>query len=436
MERHASCAVATALADRAPAAVLVGYSGGVDSSVLLHALAAQPQQRAVGLRALHVHHGLHRDADRWAAHCRNFCQQLGVTLEIVRVRVEHDAGLGVEGAARAARRAAFAQALQPQEWLALAHHRDDQAETFLLRALRASGPDGLAAIRPLRAFAAGTLWRPLLQLPRAQLLSYALTHALSWTDDPSNAELDYDRNFLRHQVLPLLRQRWPHADAALARSAALSAEASELLAQQDAARLPSLLDDHGALDLQALRGEPEGSRGRLLRLWVARHHAPPLPAQGVAVIQAELACDDADRETCFAWNGVQIRRWRQHLYLLPPAAAWPADWQQQWDGSTALALPDGGCLQLQGTSGFAQPLSIRARRGGERITLPGRRHSHALKHLLQSAAIPPWQRSAMPLLFAGDTLLAAADRIISGALQHWLDSHGACLQWTAGQTVR
>ncbi|WP_108846048.1 tRNA lysidine(34) synthetase TilS, partial [Xanthomonas fragariae] len=171
-----------------PGPVLIAFSGGIDSGVLLHLLATTPRYCDTGLRALHVHHGLHADADAWAAHCLRACDALQIPLQIVRVQVARDSGLGLEAAARNARHAACAQALAPGEWLALAHHRDDQAETFLLRALRASGPDGLAAMRAQRPFANGMLWRPLLANGRADVLAYALAHGLQWIEDPSNAD--------------------------------------------------------------------------------------------------------------------------------------------------------------------------------------------------------------------------------------------------------
>ncbi len=413
------------------APLLVGYSGGLDSTVLLHWLASSPVQRARGLAALHVHHGLHPEADAWSRHCQSACDALGVPLRIARVQVPRDAGEGLEAAARHARHAAFAEHLAPGQWLALAHHLDDQAETFLLRALRASGPDGLAAMAAQRPFAAGTLWRPLLEVPRQDLLAYAHERRLAWIDDPGNERLEHDRNFLRHRVLPLLRERWPHASAALARSATLSGEAAGLLAAGEAAALAGLLDAQGALDLEGLRAQPSPLRSRLLRRWVAGRHAPALPAQGVAALEAELAHAGPDRQMRFAWRDVEIRRWRQRLYLLRPARAWPPDWRAAWDGALPLSLPDGGTLALLGPAPlrFEHPLQVRARRGGERILLPGRAHSHALKHLLQEADLPPWQRLAMPLLFDGDTLLAAGDGIVSAHLRAWLDARAARLAW-------
>ncbi|WP_115047398.1 tRNA lysidine(34) synthetase TilS [Xanthomonas arboricola] len=414
-----------------PGPVLVAYSGGMDSSALLHLLAASPGYRKTGLRAVHVHHGLHADADAWAAHCQRQCDALQVPLQVARVQVARDSGLGLEAAARQARHAAFAQALASGEWLALAHHRDDQAETFLLRALRASGPDGLAAMRAQRPFAAGMLWRPLLEHARAAVLAYAQAQGLQWIEDPSNADARHDRNFLRTQLMPVLRQRWPQAAEALARSAQLSADASDLLLQEDSVRLPGLLTATGALDLRVLRAQPAARRPRLLRAWVSAAQAPPLPAQGVAALEQEIDDDAPDRQACFAWQQVQVRRWRQCLYLLHPHAAWPASWQACWDGATPLPLPDGACLQLHGAPGlrFAQPLLVRARQGGERIVLPQRAHSHRLKQLLQALDLPPWQRARLPVLWGDGQVLAAGDRIVSAALSAWLQANGASLHW-------
>ncbi|HEX6832985.1 MAG TPA: tRNA lysidine(34) synthetase TilS, partial [Rudaea sp.] len=201
-----------------PGPVAVAYSGGGDSTALLHAL-ADSAVRERGLRALHVDHGLHPRSATWAGHCRAFAESLGVPIEILRVTVEPRAGTGPEDAARRARYAAFERALRPGEILALAHHRDDQAETVLLKLLRGAGPQGLGGMRFLRKAGAGWLWRPLLDTPRAALQAYLKDHALAWIDDPANANPDLRRNFLRHRIVPGLKPQWPNADAALAHSA-------------------------------------------------------------------------------------------------------------------------------------------------------------------------------------------------------------------------
>ena len=424
-------AIAGALRDAPGASTCVGFSGGLDSSVLLHALASDRAVRSRGLRALHVHHGLHRDADAWAAHCEAICAAIGVPLSVVRVEVVPD-GRGPEAAARAARHAAYADALGDDEAMALAHHRDDQAETFLLRALRASGPEGLAAMPARRRCGRGWLWRPLLALPRATLLEYARAQDLHWLEDPSNTDTALDRNFLRMRVLPLLRERWPQVGAALARSAALSAEAASLLEDDDAGGLSlAATDDPAMLSRAALAAMPRERRARVLRRWVASLGLPPLPAGGVARIESEVLPARTDAGACYAWHGAEVRAWRDGLLAGMPVPALPQGWAASWDGRAALVLPGGGQLRLDPAVGFDEPLTVRSRTGGERIVLPGRGHSHALKHVLQDLGIPPWRRAAMPVLVDGKgTVLAAGDRVVSAAFDAWLRSSGTQLAWS------
>jgi tRNA(Ile)-lysidine synthase len=413
------------------APILVGYSGGLDSGVLLHLLAHDADLRGQGLRAIHVHHGLHAEADAWVAHCERECTALGVPLQIVRVEVDVDAGLGIEGAARAARHRAFAEALGDGEILALAHHRDDQAETFLLRALRGSGVDGLAAMRPWRAHASGWLWRPLLDVPREQLQAHAIAHGLRWIDDPSNADSGFNRNFLRNAVMPLLRERWPHAAANLARSASLSAQAVDLLEAEDAAALATAQGDDGSLDIGALETLPSERRARVLRRWIDASGLPPLPANGIAQIERELRHARQDSEARFDWSGARVQRWRNALHAGRIRAPLAEDWSQPWDGRSPLALPTGDRLELIGADAFDTPLRVHARLGGERLLLPGRTHHHSLRHVLQERDIAPWLRARMPLLSDGDELLAAGDAILSARMAAWLQARGACLRWIA-----
>ncbi|MGV8959327.1 MAG: tRNA lysidine(34) synthetase TilS [Stenotrophomonas sp.] len=415
-----------------PAPVLVGYSGGLDSTVLLHRLASDQRQRRLGLRALHVHHGLQAEADDWARHCQRVCEQLEIPLQVQHIEVARDTGNGLEAAARDVRHAAFSAELQPGEWLALAHHLDDQAETFLLRALRGSGVDGLAAMQPLRAFAHGQLWRPLLQTPRAALLDYARHHRLTWIEDPSNARDDYDRNFLRLQVMPLLAQRWPHVARSFARSAALAGESAALLAEQDTHDLQHARSSDDSLSVAALNALPAPRRARVLRRWIAQLGFPPLPANGVRAIDQQLLGTRGDLQPRFAWQGVYVTCWRAQLHAIRPAPAWPQEWQALWDGIAALPLPDGGHLYLRGAAAFATPVSVRGRKGGERLQLPGRTHSHSLKQLLQESELPPWRRAQLPLLYADGELLAAGDCLVSATLQRWLEVNAASLLWHPG----
>ena len=431
MDRPGQARITRLITPPRAGACLVGFSGGLDSTVLLHMLASDADARSAGLRAIHVHHGLHADADAWAAHCQRVCDALGVALSIAHVDVDRASGLGLEGAARDARHRAFAQALADDEILALAHHRDDQAETFLLRALRGSGVDGLAAMRPWRAHANGWLWRPLLDLPREALLTYAREHELRWLEDPANADLHFDRNFLRDQIFPLLRQRWPHASASLACSATLSAQASELLEAEDCSALQRAMVDDSALDIDALRLMPIERRARVLRRWIAGLGLPALPGHAIERIETLLLADgDGDAGACFEWAGARIERWRTVLHAQRIRQPLPLAWMEDWNGATALALPTGDTLSLLGAAGFDQPVRVPARQGGERIVLPHRGHSHALKHVLQDQGMPPWHRERLPLVSTTDgELLAAGDAILSASLAEWLAARGARLHW-------
>ena len=422
---------ASALSGTSDAALVIGLSGGLDSVVLLHALAALPDARTRGLRAMHVHHGLHVDADAWSRHCDTVCAALAVPLRSVRVEVPRDSGEGLEAAARHARHAAFATELGEGEVLALAHHRDDQAETFLLRALRGSGVDGLGAMQAWRHFGRGWLWRPLLGHSRAQLLAYAEANGLRWVEDPSNTDIRFDRNFLRRQVLPLLRERWPHANEAFVRSAELSAQAADLLGHEDARCLAQLRTaDAQVISRDGLRALPVPRRARVLRRWINELGLPLLPSEGIARIEAEVlpARDDADPR--FRWQDAEIRAWRDLVHAGRTRMPLPNDWSGEWEGTAPLLLPDGSRLLLVQAGGFGAPVRVHARQGGERITLPGRDHSHALKHVLQDLGIPPWVRERLPLLSdASGELLAAADLACSARFDAWLRERGARLLW-------
>lgn len=417
--------------DEHPAGRLrVGLSGGLDSCVLLHVLASDRRARSRGLSAVHVHHGLHADADDWAARCEAACAALDVPISIVRVRVERDSGEGLEAAARRARYGAFASGALPDDVLALAHHRDDQAETFLLRALRASGTDGLASMRSWRPDGAGWIWRPLLDRPRIELEDYAIAHGLSWLEDPGNADERLDRNFLRHRVMPLLRERWPHASQAFAESARLVSQSADLLHDTDRAALDSMrLQGTHDLDTTKLRDLHAAQRARLLRLWAMQCGLPPLRGVTLRTIDEELLGSRHDATPVLRWGGFVLRRWRNRLHASRQTAPWPAGIELRWAGESPLELPGGGQLALNPPRCFPHPLLVRGRCGGERIHLPGRLHHHALKNLLQSADIPPWEREQLPVLWSGDDVAAAGDTLLSAQLQEWLHHEGTTLHW-------
>ncbi|MBU6198366.1 MAG: tRNA lysidine(34) synthetase TilS [Xanthomonadaceae bacterium] len=294
-------------------ALAVAFSGGMDSSVLLHALARLPGARTRGLRAIHVNHGLHADSDRWAAHCRESAAALDVPLHIAAAQVDQGGSTGLEDAARRARFAAFAAALQPGEILALAQHRGDQAETVLLKLLRGAGPQGLGAMRGLRKHGNGYLWRPLLDVSRAMVFEYAQQNGLYWVDDPSNAQTHLSRNFLRHEIIPRLTQHWPHAEAALVHSATWLRAAADYIDAQSAAALAGLRGAEPAtLDWRGWLALPDALRDPVLRSWL-RECGLDEPAHfHVAELERQLLAAQ-DRTPCVAFEGTELRRLRDRL---------------------------------------------------------------------------------------------------------------------------
>jgi tRNA(Ile)-lysidine synthase len=415
----------SALAAAPDAALCVAYSGGPDSTALLHALAQLPVARLRGLRALHVDHGLHPDSALWAEHCRRFCATLTLPCEVLRVWVETHRGEGLEAAARHARYAAFETALQADEWLLLGHHRDDQAETVLLKLLRGAGPEGLGGMRERRPCGRGELWRPLLRdVSRAQLRDYVATHDLPCIDDPSNADTRLARNHLRQEILPRLVRYWPQAVDSILHSATLSRAAADTLRAQWLAALDALHDPAtGSLELAGWLALDHSLRDPLLDHWL---HAHGLPAPTTAQRrQIERQSDTREgQQPCIRWPGAELHVWKGRLWALPPQPTIDPSWRADWRGEP-LTLPDGGRLTLHDPARrLPAPLHVRLRQGGERIKPAGDAHTRELRDLFQQASMPPWRRRACPLLYADGELIGVADR--------WLSERGAAIFAQAG----
>ncbi|HKR76309.1 MAG TPA: tRNA lysidine(34) synthetase TilS [Rhodanobacter sp.] len=422
-----------ALATQPPGALCVACSGGPDSTALLHALAQLPAAHAHGLRALHVDHGLHADSTAWAEHCRHFCAGLGLTCEVVRVQVETHRGEGLEAAARRARYAAFATHLQQDEILLLAHHRDDQAETVLLKLLRGAGPQGLGGMRERRPLGRGELWRPLLHdTTRAQLHDYVAAHRLPCIDDPSNTDTRLARNRLRHEILPRLATYWPQAVDSILHSARLSRAAADALRTHWLAAFDALHDDtSGSLDATGWLALAPALREPLLDHWL---HARGLPAPTtVQRAQIERQCAARPGQSpCIRWPGAELHVWKGRLWARAPQPAVDPSWHTSWQGEP-FALPDGSRLSLHDEHArLTAPLTVRLRQGGERIKPAGDVHTRELRDLFQQAALPPWQRLACPLLYEGDALVAVADRWISARGRQLFAAAGSQPLWRAG----
>ena len=397
---------------------------------MLHALAQLPTIRARGLRALHVDHGLHADSAAWAAHCRRFCADLDVDCDVVCAQVETHGGEGVEAAARHARYAAFGENLRDGETLLLAHHRDDQVETVLLKLLRGAGPEGLGGMRERRPLGRGELWRPLLRdISRAQLRDYVAQHRLPCIDDPSNADTRLARNRLRHEILPRIAAHWPQAGDSILHSAALNRAAADALRTQWLAAFTTLHDaTSGSLDAAGWLALTPALREPLLDHWLhARGLRAPSAAQREQIGQQCSA--RAGQSPCIRWRGTELHVWKGRLWAHAPRTAVDPDWQATWQGEP-LALPDGGTLALRDEhAGLTIPLVVRLRQGGERIKPAGDAHTRELRDLFQQAALPPWQRQACPLLYEGDSLLAVADRWITARGRALFDTAGSLPHW-------
>jgi len=390
----------------------VAFSGGLDSSVLLHALARLAASHALPpIGAIHVHHGLQAVADDWPTHCQAICDRLDVPLQVVRVQVAPGASL--ERAARNARYAAFADCLGEGELLLTGQHRDDQAETLLFRLLRGAGVRGLAAMPAERALARGRLLRPLLDVPRAELEAYARDHGLDWIEDPSNQSLAHSRNYLRQRVMPVLQQRWPQAAASMARTAALMAEAQVLLdelAVQDlgVAQSASRFDwlPLPSLSLPALRALTPARQRNALRHWLADLTLAP---DGDHWAGWE-ALRDARADASPRWRlaGGELQRGEERVWWLPDgwseAAVGPIDWP---DPAVVLTLPGNGSLRLAGPPPLGR-LQVRYRQGGEVLAVPGRGRRD-LKRLLNEAGLPGFVRARLPLLYRDGELIAVAN---------------------------
>jgi tRNA(Ile)-lysidine synthase len=406
----------------------VAYSGGPDSTALLHALASLPEARARGLRAIHVDHGLHPESARWAAHCRAFSAAHGLACDTCFVHVERDGGIGLEAAARHARYAVFAQHLRASERLLLGHHQDDQVETVLLKLLRGAGPEGLGGMRAERPLGNGVLWRPLLALPRERLRDYVRTHQLPCIHDPSNDDTRLARNHLRHDVLPLLKTHWPQATASITHSASLCRAAADALQRTWLNELDRLRDEAtNSLAADAWLALAPALRDPLLAHWL---HAQGLPAPSTAQRQQiERQCTAQDGQLPrIQWPGAELHVWKNRLWAMTPRLRF--DWPEalSWQGEP-LTLPDGGLLTFEPAARLSAPLRVCRRRGGERIKPAGDRYTRDLRALFQTGAVPPWQRDACPLLYEGDALIAVADRWLSARAEELFRAGGGHPRW-------
>jgi tRNA(Ile)-lysidine synthase len=420
------------------ARVTLGLSGGVDSVAALDLLARLAPTHPFTLACLHVNHGISPNAGEWARFARAAARRQGVPCAVRVADLAPYRRLGVEGAARAARYAAFARA--HADFVALAQHRDDQAETVLLQLVRGAGLPGLAAMPVIRAHAAPSaprLLRPLLDAARAEIERYARQRGLEWIEDETNADERRARNRIRHRVMPQLRELNPEAAANLARSAAHIAEA-EALAQALAEIDARAASADGRLRVASLARLPRARAKNVLR-WVlsaAGGRAPDRAQLDELLRQLLTARDDGALRV--ALEGVEVRRFRGAVWILGATATPRRDWRSRWNGRRDWPLPElGGTLRFKqaasaGISAAALargPVEVRLRAGGERFQPDGRRPRRTLKHLLQEAGVPPWERERLPLVYCGGALAFVPGIGVAAGLQAGPRERGVVLSW-------
>lgn len=401
--------------------IIIGYSGGVDSHVLLHLLANIPELKHK-LYAVYVHHGLQTSADEWAIHCQQIAEDFGVHFKHLKVNAQALPGQSPEEAARNARYQAFKKLLGKNDLLIFAQHRDDQLETVLLQLFRGAGLKGLSGMPTATNFAEGILIRPLLDVDQKTIKDYALQHKLQWVEDPSNLDTQFDRNYLRHTVIPLLEQRWPSLDKTVARVAEHCANAQMQLSSNAKQQMHLIYDvDKQCLSIIGLQKYELLTQQLIIREWLDLLGAR-MPSQKVmCAIQKDILQARADANPLIQHDGYSIQRYRDGLYLVALKKTPNLKQIITWiDKSQHLNLPDNGLLEIKAEKqGIAKAVwqqnsvQVRYRHGGEKMILPKRSGSHSLKKLYQETGLAPWLREAMPLIYINGELAAVAGYWVS-----------------------
>lgn len=400
-----------------PSALWVAFSGGRDSLVLLDTLAELRASLPAPLFAAHVDHGLAADRRIWAMRCAAEAEARAVPFREFTITSRPSAGDSLEAWARAERYALLAAQLPAGGVLLTAHHEDDQAETFLLNALRGAGPRGLRGIAPRRRLGAGWVVRPLLNCPGEAVARWAAQRGLQGIEDPMNADRRHARNFLRHEVLPLLRKRWPAVATVLARDARHQARLAEGLERAAEALLSEVTDATG-LRWRALVNLPSTLARDVFTLWLAQHGLHMPNDRQWHQIARDFLHSRPDRQPALGMGATVLRRYREHFCLVASVSDKAPLADQRWWADQPLMLAVGVLRALPVTGeGLAARfiragVKVRARRGGERCRLPGRAHHSAVKKILQAAGVPPWLRANLPLLYVGETLAAIGDLLV------------------------
>lgn len=427
----------------------VGYSGGLDSHVLVHVMVELVGKKKITV--VHVNHQLSANSDIWQEHCEDICLELGVDIICKTVSIKNR-GTGIEDAAREARYGIFEKLLKKNDLLILAHHADDQIETMLFRLFRGSGIKGMSGMPISRLLGNGELFRPLLPFFRRDLESYALANQINWIEDDSNLDVAFDRNFIRHKLIPTINERWPNSSFQLNRSANIFAESDfliNILAQKDFAIVTEVSERVGwSISIGKLNGFEIIRQKNILRYWFNLHNLT-LPSYAVLDNALDqMIGSKADAEPIVSWGDLQLRRFNKKLYLLPFKSDDPnysfkkkkglellEKYSIKWDGSSQLILPDSSslCVKRKIKGGlrmdFKKNLEIRFRSGGERCKPKGRSGSNTLKKLFQEYSLEPWLRNNIPLIYIDNHLAAVGDLWVCDEFCAEPDELGIQLEW-------
>lgn len=427
--------------------IWIAYSGGVDSHVLLHVFASYRLQNSFELSAIHINHGLNPRAEDWQQHCANICAHLNVNFLTKKIDNHVLPGESPEALARKRRYAAFKELLSSQDILLTAHQQDDQAETLLIQLFRGAGPKGLSAMPKEKKLAECLLVRPLLNFSRDQIHEYAVKHHLQWIEDDSNKNSKFSRNFIRHEIMPVLKKRWPNITTTLSRAAKhcgdmqnlldavmpdVSPQANNLassalcrerhwMPDSSLALVSGMTNDFIVRNQLSVSGlihlEPSEQR-YILRNWLSQNNIPLPSEKKLFHLQNDLLTAGQDKKPHVAWGDYEVRRYQDILYLMPCLASHDSKQVFKWNLITPLEIHNVGKLQAISTVGNGlkaniTEVEVRFRQGGERIQLPGRNHSHCLKKMFQEWKIPPWQRDRIPLIYIQNELAAVVGFFIA-----------------------
>jgi tRNA(Ile)-lysidine synthase len=387
----------------------IAYSGGLDSQVLLSLFHELRAELNITFRAVHINHGISVNAHTWTRHCQQTCESLGVDFVAHSIQLNLQKGDSLEAAARAKRYDIFAEMLAVGDVLLTAHHEDDQAETMLLQLFRGSGIKGLSAMPVMKSFAKGFHGRPLLSFSRAELEQYAREQKLTWIEDESNQDTTLTRNFIRHDILTRLKSRWPSVTSSISRSASHCAENHKLL-NDFSQEMKCEGSRKNTLSVAKLLQLTQEQQKFVLRAWIHQCHYLMPDTRKMQTILRDVLLASQDSQPQVKWGGVILRRHRDDLHLVPASNSFDKHAEFFWCVEGELHLPEVGCLKSSWVSGSGlrsdiTDVVVRFRQGGEKIELPNRGR-HTLKNLFQEWDVLPWERGCLPLIYAGDKIIA------------------------------